>query len=318
MSASVSASLPSDGLVEPFLAYLGAVLNYSPATIRAYGADLRSYTSWCADQGRDPRRADRSDVRRYLAHLSEGAYARRTVARRLSAVRSFYGWLVHEGELEASPAEALVGPKLDQPLPRVLSESEARRFVEGAGRGERDPALALRDRAMAELLYAVGCREAELSALDLRDVDARGMTVRLTGKGRKTRVVPVYARALDALAEYFRAGRPVLAARGVGRPHLRGDDEAVMLTVRGLRMTPDDVRKRFAVLAGRAGLPAGTTPHVMRHTFATEVLSGGADLRSVQEMLGHASLSTTQVYTHLTPERLREAAMLAHPRGGGR
>ncbi len=304
------------GLVPAFLSYLEGSLGYSSNTARAYGGDLASFWTWARGAGVDPARAGHRDFRRYLAYLDGAGYARSTVARRLSAVRSFYGWLAREGGGGRNPAAAVSSPKRPRTLPRTLSCAEVERLL--AVPDSQTPE-GLRDRAMLELLYASGARIGELSALDVGDVDAAGQAVRLFGKGGKERIVPLYAAALDAVDAYVRFGRPVLAARageapGDAGPRRRGEDP-LFLNARGGRMSADSMRKRFDRLLAQAGLTGAATPHTMRHTFATELLDGGADLRSVQEMLGHASLSTTQIYTHLTPERLREASLRAHPRG---
>lgn len=307
------ADLTDEELVGEYERYLRTICNYSPKTIVSYVRDIRAYVSWCASNGVPVRRAQHADIRRYLAFLTDEGYARRTINRRLSSVRTLYAWLVHERQLAANPAETVVSPKIGRTLPHVLSEADIERVLDSFDEDGLG-AEGLRDRVMLELLYAIGCREAELSALNLIDIDAVDMTVRLVGKGRKTRVVPVHAYALKALDDYLRNGRPVLLARGEGKPHLRDEEHAVLLTSHGLRMTPDDIRKRFDVLMRRAGV-SGATPHTIRHSFATDVLAGGADLRSLQEMLGHASLSTTQIYTHLSPAVLQQATRLAHPRG---
>lgn len=313
------------GRLDAFLAYLGKVLNYSPHTVRAYGADLRAFFAWADAAGVDPRRATHKDFRRYLAALDEKGYARKTVARRLSSVKTFYSWLVREGEVAQNPAQAVSSPKLPKTLPHVLTARETAHLLETVDPGDAE---GLRDRALLELLYASGARIGEASALDIRDVDFVGRTVRLYGKGRKERIVPLYPLAVEALQAYLRMGRPLLAARsagpadagvGAGRAHGRqpggGDAQALFLNSKGARMSAGAMRKRFEKILAQAGLAGAATPHTMRHTFATELLEGGADLRSVQEMLGHASLSTTQIYTHLTPERLREVSERAHPRG---
>ncbi len=322
--------------VGAFLDYLEGSLGYSPNTVRAYAGDLESFVAWARGANVDPRQARHRDLRRYMAHLDEDGYARSTTARRLSAVRAFYGWLSCEGGAAQNPAAAVSSPKLPKTLPRTLSASEVERLLSVPDAQKPE---GLRDRAMLELLYACGARIGELSSLDVGDVDAAARTVRLFGKGRKERVVPLYAAALDAVGAYVRYGRPLLAARAdrdgracegdgaaAGRRQGGGSLRAegggrtegggpLFLNARGGRMSADSMRKRFDRLLAQAGLAGAASPHTMRHTFATELLDGGADLRSVQEMLGHASLSTTQIYTHLTPERLREASLRAHPRG---
>ena len=308
--------LPCAAELSAFLDYLELTCNYSEHTVRAYEGDLEAFLGWAAASGVDVLAPTHRDLRRYLASLSQAAYARTTINRRLSAVRTFYGWLARAGEVRENPARVVSSPKVGRSLPRTITPAEMGRLLSVS---DVTTPEGLRDQAMLETFYAAGCRIAELSGLDVGDVDLSGRLVHLFGKGRKARLVPLHERAVAALAAYVRDGRPVLAAR---RPPCeevpdggREDAAALFLTVHGRRMTTDDVRKRFERLCAAAGLPAGVSPHAMRHTFATDLLAGGADLRSVQEMLGHASLSTTQIYTHLTPERLRDAARQAHPRG---
>ncbi len=297
-----------------FLDYLTFARNDSSHTVRAYATDVASFVSWAQDAGLDALRATHRDVRRYLAWMAGRGYASATVGRRLSSVRSFYAWLVREGEVRANPAEAIDAPRGAKRLPQVVVAQDMARLLSVS---DVTTPEGMRDQAGLELMYASGCRIAELSGLDVADVSLTGGEVRLLGKGSKQRNVPIYPRAVSAVRDYLARGRPVLAARARAgaAPDDRDDADALLLTVHGRRMTTDDLRKRFDALARRAGLPAGVTPHTMRHTFATDLLDGGADLRSVQEMLGHASLSTTQIYTHLTPERLRSAIEQAHPRG---
>lgn len=303
--------------LEAFLAYLGSTLNYSPNTVRAYGCDLEAYLAWADQAGVDPLAVDHRDLRRYLGALDRQGYARTTVGRRLSAVRGFYEWLEREGEVPLNPAQAVASPKLPKPLPHVFTCSEVERLL-----GSVDPQTpeGLRDRAMVELLYASGARIGELSALDVGDVDRASSTVRLFGKGSKERIVPIYPLAVDAVSSYLRDGRPALlarrsAGRACGADRVEGRGGPLFVNARGGRMSADSMRKRFARLQAAAGIGGGTSPHTMRHTFATELLEGGADLRSVQEMLGHASLSTTQIYTHVSIERLASVHRQAHPRG---
>ena len=299
-----------DALLDGFLGYLGGTLNYSENTVRAYGTDLASFFAWASAMGVDACHASHRDYRRYLAALDAEGYARHTVNRHLSAVRTFCEWLVREGVSQNNAAMAVASPKIAKSLPRVMTEGEAERLLGEPGDASPED---LRDRALLELFYASGARVGELSGLDVGDVDFGGRAVRLFGKGRKERIVPLYDAALGAVRRYLTDARPVLLSR---RPAAGSEDaaDALFINARGMRMSPDSIRKRFERLAASAGIGAGVTPHTMRHTFAPELLEGGADLRSVQEMLGHASLSTTQIYTHLTPERLKAASLQAHPR----
>jgi site-specific recombinase XerD len=230
--------------------------------------------------------------------LGERGAAKTTVARKLAAIRSFYRHLVERGELESNPADLVSSPKKDSYLPQVLKPGEVAELL------ERIPAtspLDLRDRAMFELAYAAGLRAEELTTLDITSPDADGEQVRVEGKGGRTRVVPVGEHAWRALDRYLTRGRTALDC---------GDSDALFLSKSGRRLPTSDVRRRLKLQARRVGI----SPHTLRHSFATHLLEGGADLRIVQELLGHASISTTQLYTHLTGERVREVYARAHPR----
>lgn len=310
-----SAGDQARGLADNFLSYLARVRNYSPNTAAAYAQDLDCFLIWASNCGIDVLQATHRDFRRFLSSLSEAAYAKTTVNRRLSAVRSFYSWLVREGVIESNPAAVVSSPKLPKPLPHVLSQEDVEKLLKCADAST--PAGAL-DAALVELLYASGARIGEVASLDVDRIDFSDKSVRLFGKGSKERIVPLYPAALRALDAYLAHARPALLANhkgGLAAEEAADAQRALFINARGARMSERSLRARFEKLLARAGLAGMATPHTMRHTFATEVLDGGADLRSVQEMLGHASLSTTQIYTHLTPERLREVSLQAHPRG---
>ncbi len=284
--------------------------NCSPHTVRAYACDLDGYGRWADRAGIDPLCASHRDVRGYLAELDAAAYGRATISRRISAVRGFYGWLAAQGVIESDPTALLSGPKMSRRLPHTLRPGDIESLLAAtradAGDDPQARALALRNEALFEVVYAAGLRVSEAVSLTVGSIDAPSRQVKVFGKGSKERIVPVHDRALRAVDAYLRDGRPVLAKAL--------DEKALFLSVRGRPLTTDAVRKTFKDLLSRAGLDGSYTPHDLRHSFATDVLAGGADLRSVQEMLGHVSLSTTQVYTHLAPERLKEAHRLAHPR----
>lgn len=294
-----------DGLIGRYCDQLCSVRGLSANTRRSYETDLASFARWARREGVDALSASHRELRGYLADLVRGGYASSTVGRRLSAVRGFYRWLVREGVCASEAASAVLTPKAARHLPSTLTDAEVAR-LEGAC----DLAVpeGVRDRALVELLYATGARIAEAAELRTDSVDFVQRQVRLFGKGSKERIVPLYQEALDWIARYLGEGRPLLAVRSS-----KGTD-ALFLSARGNPMGPDALRERFEGLARKAGLATAVTPHVMRHTFATELLGGGADLRSVQELLGHESLSTTQVYTHLSVERLKSGARAAHPR----
>ena len=310
-----SACIRARELADTFLSYLARVRNYSPNTAAAYAQDLDCFLIWASNCGIDVLQATHRDFRRFLSSLSGAGYAKTTVNRRLSAVRSFYSWLVREGVIESNPAAVVSSPKLPKSLPHVLSQEDVEKLLKCADAST--PAGAL-DAALVELLYASGARIGEVASLDVDRIDFSDKSVRLFGKGSKERIVPLYPAALHALDAYLAHARPVLLANrkgGLTAEEAADAQRALFINARGARMSERSLRARFEKLLAQAGLAGMATPHTMRHTFATEVLDGGADLRSVQEMLGHASLSTTQIYTHLTPERLREVSLQAHPRG---
>ncbi|HEX5559102.1 MAG TPA: tyrosine recombinase XerC [Gaiellales bacterium] len=288
---------------EPFAAYLDwmRARGASPATLRAYAADLRQLGRWLSAAGIAPQDADTRTLRRYAAHLGTLRYAPATAARKLSAVRGMYAWMHDRGAIARSPATLVPGPKKTRTLPATLSAAEVERLLDApAGTSPRD----LRDRALIELLYGCGLRAAEACDLDLRDVRLDAEHVRVTGKGGKQRVVPLGGAATAALRRYLARGRPRMAAAPSGR---------LFVSVRGRPLHPSDVRRALLRALGRAGV-AERSPHALRHTFATHLLEGGADLRSIQDLLGHASVGTTQVYTHVSVRHLRQAHASAHPR----
>ena len=306
------ASSDLDRAIKGFLAFIEQVEGLSPETVRAYRGHLEAYARWCVRAGVDGLDPSSRELRRYLAEMRAAEYSSRTVSAHLSALRSFFKWLNLEGISKNSNVDALVAPKQERKLPSTLTAEQLDALFAAPEEGTPD---GLRDAAMLELFYASGARISELAALDVGDIDAAGGTVRLFGKGSKERIVPLYRRALEAVDVYEREGRPVLLAKGKAGAIPQGRDP-LFISARGRAMDSSALRYRFDVLKRRAGLPSDITPHAMRHTFATDLLAGGADMRSVQELLGHESLSTTQIYTHLTPERLKETLHQAHPRGG--
>lgn len=282
----------------------------SPNTVEAYQRDLRRYRTWLAERGiTDAAAVGEQDVSDYLAAVSatprgDGArYAASSVARMLSSVRSFHRFLATEDRL-ADPAAPVSRPKVPRGLPHPLTVDDVERLL--AAVSEADP-VSLRDRAMLELLYGAGLRISELVALDVDDVELTDEpAVRVFGKGSKERLVPLGRFAGDALHAYLRGGRPALVG---GR-----DRGALLLNQRGGRLTRQGCAGILATRARRAGLQGRVTPHTLRHSFATHLLEGGADVRVVQELLGHASVATTQIYTLVTQQHLREAYYTSHPR----
>lgn len=278
-------------------------------TRRAYGCDLDGLAGWAAARGVGPREVGPRDLRRYAAVVSEGGASRSTVARKLAAIRSFYRRQLERGAVEANPADLVASPKRESYLPRVLKPAEASALVESIPAS--DP-LAARDRAIFELAYAGGLRAEELVNLDVADLDPDGEELRVTGKGGRTRVLPAGEPAWRTLQVYLDRGRPALVARGAR------SEPALFLSKSGRRLSTSDIRRRLRRWARRAGLPAdfpaGLSPHALRHSFATHLLEGGADLRAIQELLGHATISTTQTYTRVERGRLRREYARAHPR----
>jgi site-specific recombinase XerD len=267
-------------------------------TRRAYGVDLAQLGDWAAGRGLEPTALSHRELRRFAAVLGERGAAKSTVARKLAAIRTFYRHLVERGEIDANPAELVSSPKKDAYLPQVLKPDEVVELLE---RIPSTTPLDLRDRAMFELAYAAGLRAEELVNLDTTSADSDAEQVRVEGKGGRTRVVPAGEHAWRALDRYLARGRPALDA---------GESQALFLSKSGRRLSTSDVRRRLKLQARRAGI----SPHTLRHSFATHLLEGGADLRSIQELLGHASISTTQTYTRVESRRLKLAYARSHPR----
>lgn len=296
--------------IEGYLKGLRAERHLSPQTLRAYRGDLELFMDFCRRWGVDhPSDVNHRLLRRYLAYLQTRGFARATIARRTAAVRSFFRYLVKSGRLDADPTLAISPPRRDRRLPRVLHLRE----IEEAGRRHALHVYrtSLRDMALVELLYATGMRVSELAGLDLEDLDMKRGEVKVLGKGRKERVIPVHEAALQLLQAYLTKERPVLAANGGGK-ELDGDP--LFLSVRGGRLSDRGVRRVVERFFRNLDGGKRVSPHTLRHTFATHLLQGGADLRSVQELLGHVDLSTTQIYTQLNKSRLKEVFFQAHPR----
>ncbi|MCL5942659.1 MAG: tyrosine recombinase [Actinobacteria bacterium] len=302
---------------------------YSRSTLAAARVDLHQFVEFLYSRGVATVGEIRPvDVRAFVAALSEGVlpralpdrppapdrptapdrprgYARASVARKLSSVRRFLLFCADEEVIETSPASGLSAPKQARLLPQVLTPVQTAELLEAVA-GEEP--LELRDRALLELLYSCGLRSREILDLAVQDVDLERREVRVRGKGRKVRVVPCGQEAAAAVRRYLDHGRPVLLA--AGSPH----EDHLFLSRRGRALSPSDVRRRLQVRLRQAALGVAISPHSLRHSFATHLLEGGADLRSIQELLGHASLSTTQVYTHVSATHLRRAYRRAHPR----
>jgi site-specific recombinase XerD len=272
-------------------------------TRKAYGVDLGQFVEWAKKGGLEPGRVRHRDVRRYGAGLSSAGSAATTVARKLAAIRGLFDFLVRTERVGQNPADLVSSPKREQKLPRVLSGEQVRTLL------ERIPArtpLEMRDRAMLELAYSCGLRCEEIVNLDRESFDFETEQLRVFGKGSKERLLPVGEPAQQALRRYLERGRQALASNP--------PEAALFLSKSGRRLSNSDVTRRLALWVREAALAAGVSPHALRHSFATHLLEGGADLRTIQELLGHASISTTQVYTRVDAARLREAYAATHPR----
>jgi site-specific recombinase XerD len=320
--SSVAGEPATHPILDRFLRSLAA-RDASPHTIRAYSTAVGTYLGWLAERGVDWSRPARPDLRAYLARLGIGA-TRSTVAQRLAAIRSFHRWAAREGVAAGDPWGAIATPRLPRRLPRVLEVDQVARLlavVEAELTAAEDArpdrvalasALALRDRALVETAYAAGLRISELAAADLGSIDLRRGEIRVVGKGRKERIGLLGRPAVSAIQAYLDHGRPILVERR--RDTTRPLPAEVFLNHDGAPLGVRGLRYRLDRLCRAAGLPEGVSPHTLRHSFATHLLDGGADLRVVQELLGHENLATTQVYTHVSPGRLAAVYREAHPR----
>ena len=301
-------SAAARGLILDFLAHLELERGLSRNTLAAYNTDLLALASFLAARGVDPLGATHGDLAAHLAGLAgpgdgRAALKPASVQRKAASIRSFYRHLRREGAIAHDPTAELRWRQRSRRLPKVLARDEVARLLLQPQGGEP---LALRDRALLELMYACGLRVSEVTALQVGDVDLEDGMVRARGKGAKERIVPVGRTAVAAVGAYQRDGRPRLLGEQVQR--------MLFLNSRGGSLTRQGLAKIVAGHAARAGLAGRMTPHTLRHSFATHMLAGGCDLRSLQEMLGHADLATTQLYTHLSSDRLKDAYFSAHPR----
>ncbi|BDR53206.1 tyrosine recombinase XerD [Bombiscardovia nodaiensis] len=296
-------------LVEQFLVHTGVERGLARATVAAYRADIGKYTDWLVSQGRtDLAQVTRQDVQAYLASLDGESAASK--ARRLASVHELHKFALSQGLLPADVSQAVKAPKGSSRLPDVLTIAEVTHLLDAAAvPGSSDP-VSLRDRALLEFMYATGCRVSEAVGANIEDVDLDQGLARLTGKGSKQRLVPVGSYARKALEAYLNMGRPALERKASKSAEL----SALFLNKRGKRMSRQSVWLVVQEAAERAGISKPVHPHTLRHSFATHLIEGGADVRSVQELLGHASVTTTQIYTHVSPQRLIETYQTAHPR----
>lgn len=324
--ANVSAPVPADErgsapglsnssietLLEGYIESLRVEQAASAHTIRAYRTDLEAYLRWCSRRDVDPLRVTHRQLRGYLGEMDAARYARSTINRRLSSLRGFYGWMSLVGVVDNDPASVLIGPKQQRHLPHVINRDDMIRLMAVHGPYDafgdpREQSLHdIRDQAILEFLYACGVRVSEASNLLVGGVNFESKLVRVFGKGRKERVIPLHDLCVCALRQYLDSARPKLLG-------VKASD-CFFISNTGKPMSADSIRAMFKATVRSAGLDDRLSPHDMRHSFATDLLEGGADLRSVQEMLGHVSLSTTQIYTHLSLSRLKEAHAQAHPR----
>jgi len=294
-----------DEAIEGFTYYLKVELNRADHTVESYERDLRRFAEWLARQGaRKPEGVDRALISDWLVALHAEGLGLRSIARARTAVRQLFRFLVKEGVVETDPTALVGAPRFPAPLPVVFTEGQVEALLRAP---DRDHPLGLRDAAMIELLYATGLRVSELVGLPLAGVDAEAGLVKVRGKGDKERLVPVGDQALALMARYLREARPL------HDPQRRAP--AVFVTRRGKPMTRQNFWDRLNAHARMAGLKGKVSPHVLRHSFATHLLEHGADLRSLQAMLGHADISTTQIYTHVTRVRLQRLHAEFHPRG---
>jgi integrase/recombinase XerD len=305
-------------LVRTYLDHLAVERGLAKNTLSSYRRDLRRYLDFLAHLDRDDlSQVTGADVAAFLAALRLGdsehaALSASSAGRTIVAVRGFHRFAVREGKVDVDTAGAIRPPTPARRLPKAIAVQDVERLLEAAG--AQGTPRARRDRALLEVLYGTGARISEAVGLDIEDVDLDAGMVRLFGKGSKDRLVPLGSYAKDALELYFVSGRPALASAGTGTKPGRSSRAAVFLNARGGRLSRQSAWTVLRTAAADAGLTAGISPHTLRHSFATHLLDGGADVRVVQELLGHASVTTTQIYTMVTVERLREVYASAHPR----
>lgn len=293
--------------IEDFIQYLQLEKRYSPHTVQAYQRDLKQFVSFLARKaddvpGPDLKTAEREDIRKFLAGLMRHGMEKRTVARKLASLRSFFNYMIRTGTVKTNPTVNLVSPKLDKRLPEFFREDQIWEVLESI---PQTRATEIRDKAIMELFYGTGIRLSEMAGLNLSDVDTNAATMRVYGKGGKERVLPIGKKSLLSLKRYLSVRSEL---------HPRDDNRALFLNRSGTRISPRGIQLRVRKWLEIVSEQKKLSPHVIRHTFATHLLDRGADLEAVKELLGHASLSTTQIYTHLTLDRLNRVYRRAHPR----
>lgn len=292
-----------NNLIHEFINYLSVERGLAMNTLESYGRDLRQYSQFLQGDESNLDAVSRSTILNYMLFLQKQGKATATIARRLAALKAFYQFLVREKRIKADPTANLESPKLEKRLPRVLTVSEVERLL---AQPDSAQGSGLRDRAMLELLYATGIRVSELVSLNIGDVNLETGYIRCAGKGSKERIVPLGSLAIQSVRAYLEQGRARLVKDR--------DEAALFVNHHGHRLTRQGFWKIVKKYADDARIEKEITPHTLRHSFATHLLENGADLRSVQEMLGHADISTTQIYTHVTRGRLKEVYARTHPR----
>lgn len=299
--------------IKKFMNYLGIERNLSSHTLKSYQGDLRQFSLFLKSSSgfSDPGSLNQIDyltMREYLAYLQGIGVSRRTVARKLSCLRSFFKFLCREGYLSSDPTAGIRSPRQEKKLPKFLDLSEVTKLVEAPS---QDEVLGLRDRAIMETLYSTGMRVSELVSLNAGRIDFIGGALRVRGKGRKERIIPIGEKALEAIGKYLEK-RPQLLGRK--KKDISKDKDALFLNNWGGRLTRISIRRIVKKYIQKISSQLSISPHTLRHTFATHLLNAGADLRAIQELLGHVNLSTTQIYTHVTTQRLKTIYDRAHPR----
>jgi integrase/recombinase XerC len=296
------------GAIDRFIEHLDVERNFSEQSLRAYGTDLRQFCEFLDERGAaDITRVDNLTLRGWLARMSESNYGRRSIARKLASVRSLFRYLHRRGEVKENPAKLLRTPKLARDLPTFLDESQVNVLLTTPDPGTWS---GLRDKAILEVLYATGLRVSELVKLKIQDLELSRGSLRTMGKGRKERILPLLPAAIEALQAWYKARpHPPRSRTGGVKP----GNEQVFINQRGSALTDRSVRRLIDQYVKQAAINCKVTPHTLRHSFATHLLNHGADLRDVQELLGHAHLATTQVYTHVTTARMIDVYERAHP-----
>ena len=305
-------------LLEQFLTHIGVERGLAQSTVDAYASDLRRYLDWLEARGvHGPAVVTRQDVEDYVADLDGAGESGRSKARRLASIHAFHRFALAQQAVASDVAATVKAPKGAGTLPDVLTVDEVARLLEavpqpgGAGVAGVEDAVLVRDRALLELMYATGARVSEIVGADIDDMDFDEHVIRVTGKGSKQRLVPVGGYACQALRRYLDEARPVLERR---KRSGSAERRALFLNKRGCRLSRQSVWEVVKAAGARAHIAKPLHPHTLRHSFATHLIQGGADVRTVQELLGHASVTTTQIYTHVSPESLIEAYLTAHPR----